>query len=564
VTAEKIRVIANYLRMLGSFLLGLVLVRLLLNFGSDAYATIILLTAGVGLGLLLQEMARSSVTPVLGAAYHGQDSAGFLRIYHSALVLCSLAGLATLLVFTGFLVCLDALQIPVHLVGAAKVFVLARAAQSVVSILLAPLINMFVVQEKMVAYNWWLFVERCMDLVAVLALFALPRDWQEPATVIALYGVLTAVLSTACYVLAARQILASQYFLKPSFRFATRQTCRKVALEGLGNSAVVLANNLYLRLDIIIMNSMFGLFGSLVFGIASQLVCYVRMAAMGFVIGLDAVAARIANRKDNSGMCELVRRTTRQQASIVFPATIVLSVVAEQLTSIWVGARLDETPQALGTIVTLVRVLAVGIAARCIGEGWGVILAGAGHIGRYSVPALLTSLSNPLIIFVLMPLFPVALRYSVPAIVFSSLSIFIYQLVLPVLISRSLRINLRDVYQPMFRPLVAALLALPALILTRIQLTGDVWSLVVAVISYALAYTFFYFILVLDQPGRAAMVGFFKRRVPSGRLAGKAGRQSAAMPLNRRSILTRTSQECDVNLYGDIDAKLENRNDRVA
>ena len=113
--------ISNYTRLLASFALGLLLARLLLRLGTDAYGLIIFLGAGTGIIGSLRETVAVSMVPELGAAYHDQTRDRFQP--RTARLLCSARLLA--LVVTGdrhwIGCCLPLCNIPPSMLSAAAV-----------------------------------------------------------------------------------------------------------------------------------------------------------------------------------------------------------------------------------------------------------------------------------------------------------------------------------------------------------------------------------------------------------------------------------------------------------
>ena len=76
-STNRVRIVSNYVRLLSSFALGLILVRLLLGIGEEAYALIALLGAGAGIasaikdigyeGWIIMETSNPSNDPVADA-----------------------------------------------------------------------------------------------------------------------------------------------------------------------------------------------------------------------------------------------------------------------------------------------------------------------------------------------------------------------------------------------------------------------------------------------------------------------------------------------------------------
>ena len=70
-----LRIGSNFLQLGAGFVMGLLVVRLLLGLGQEAYGVIAALTAGSGIAQLLREVIRAGLVPRLGAAWHSPHQA---------------------------------------------------------------------------------------------------------------------------------------------------------------------------------------------------------------------------------------------------------------------------------------------------------------------------------------------------------------------------------------------------------------------------------------------------------------------------------------------------------
>jgi hypothetical protein len=95
-----VRIVANYVRLFATVILGLYLVRVLLRtVGEEGYGLISLLTSTVGIVTVVEEAASWSMIRELGAAHHSGDDGVFRRQYNSAEVE---SAAATVLMLVGF------------------------------------------------------------------------------------------------------------------------------------------------------------------------------------------------------------------------------------------------------------------------------------------------------------------------------------------------------------------------------------------------------------------------------------------------------------------------------
>jgi len=483
------RLVSNYLRMGGSFVLSVVVVRLLLEFGSDVYATVALLGAGTGISAMIEECVQASLTPSLALAYHRGDRRQFLQTYSAAAVVCLAGSLLSLAAFLVLFCGLSALQIPDHLLTACRWFVVAKAAQTCIVVLLAPSFSMYLVTERIIAYNVWLFVERLIDFIIALALLLGVHD-VGPATAVMVFGLATSTLRIGSVVLAAWVISVGEPACRLRFENLSWAATRQLLAAIWGNSAVVLAMALYVRLDMILLNLAYGLSANLVFSLAAQLTAYLRMLTTGITTGLDVIAARalVAKSDDRSTFRDLVSQSTRLHGLIVLPSAWLLFLLADPLVRMWVGSRLDAHPLALPQVVLLVRILVMGVAARSLSEGWMRILAGRGEVNRYSFLLVLGAAFNPLLVAPLLWFLPEQQGLIAAGLVLSLLQLVVHQWGIPFAMANSVGIARRDLWRPLLRPLLVTLAPLPLLASAVLGDRHDVRTLAAAVGLYLLAY----------------------------------------------------------------------------
>lgn len=480
------RVASNYLRMAGTFAIGLFLVRTLLEFGNDAYAVIVLLTAGLGIGSILKGMVRRSIVPLLGTVYHKGDTS-FLNTYNSAIVLCLLGSVASAFMFAGIAFALCWFQVPDDLLFAARCFIVLKGGQTCISIILAPSFNMYIVSERMAAYNFWTLVESACDLLAA-GILLLAFKTNNAADVIIGYGAISSALCVGSLVASVVILLMCDRRLLPMPHLASRRAIKGLFRSSFGNSSIVLADLLYFRTDALIVNASLGLFGNLVFGIASQFVSYARMVGMGLVGGLDAVSARVAKSGNPRDMQKLVRSATRMQAFVAFPVALLMFTLAPVAVELWVGDRLSDRATTLPPIVLTVRLLCIGIVARSMGEPWIFILSGTNRIGLVSRIVLIAALANPVAVIVLLHVLPESHAYTAPGWAFSSLSVFVHLVALPPIFANAVGLRMRDVFLPALAPLATTVLCAPIIFCFGLSGNGSPAQSVTCVLAFGAAY----------------------------------------------------------------------------
>ncbi len=497
------RLLSNYVRMGGSFVISMVVVRLLLEFGSDVYATVALLGAGTGISAMLEECVHASVTPTLARAYHSGCRQRFQQTYSTAVVVCLFGSLLTAVAFGLLAWCLPVLKIPEQIQHAAFWFVTAKAMQTFVVVMFAPLFDMYLVTERTVAYNCWLLLERLIDLVVGLMLL-LPIGVIGAPTAILVYGIGTATLRIGSVICAGWNISRREPDLRCHLAMVSWPSIRELLKAIWGNSIVVLAMALYVRLDMILLNLAYGLFSNLIFSLAAQVTAYVRILTTGITTGLDVISAQtsLAQKKSNISISALVNLTTKLHGLVVFPTSLVLFVVADPLIRLWIGTRLDANPQAVEQVVLMVRILLIGVTARSLSEGWMRILAGRGEVNRYSVILLRAAILNPLVLLPFLCFLSEKQGIIAAGVILSLLQLIVHQWRLPAVVAKSTGMPLPRVWAPLVRPLLAALLPAPLLAGAVFLGGGAIVAPLLAIGLYLLTFSALVIALVLSSAQR--------------------------------------------------------------
>ena len=450
------RVASNYLRLLTTFIIGLVVVRLQLRLGEDAFAFITLMLSNIGIALLLKEVVRAGVIPALGAAYHDDAQDNFRSVFNSALVVSFVVGIATAVLFLSSTLFIPYLSIPEELHGAARYFIAVSAIGAFTTIVLSPIFHMYVVAERMVAYNIWLMLDRAGDLLAVVITLCIPWNGSVSQPIICYV-----TLATASEILVG---VVSSYFAMratPRAQFAPRTSSRKSVVEFTRSAAWIvvttIAMNLYTRVDMLLMNVYFGLFGTLVFGLATQATYYIRQLVMGVVSGVDAVSARVAKRESHANMLQLIRNSTSLQAVVIFPMMFSLMIFAEELVALWVGGRLKDPDATIPTIATMIRVLTVGVASRSLSEGWMSILNGAGKVDRYARFIIVGGVLNASIALGALWCMETSTLFYAPAWICSVVLFAVHLIVVPIVVAREYKESVWAIVSPLALPFFASL-----------------------------------------------------------------------------------------------------------
>ncbi len=508
-SSNTTRIIANYVRLVSNFALGLILVRVLLQLGAEAFGLIALLTAGRGIAFAFREIIVTAIVPALGAAYHHADADRFRGTFSASMLVCCAATLVPIAFFSVMAVMLPWMSVPESLIDVSLAFLLAKGLETCVTVVLAPYFSMFVVSERMLAFNMWTTIERVGDALA--AIVAVSLVGSDTSTGIVVYGVLSAAAFAAVQTVAVILLWRVDKRLRPSLRYLGWKDLKAFAHSASWNSVPNLVANLYSRLDIFIMNYVFGLMGTFIFGLANQVANYVRQLTMGIVVGLDAVSARLENSRDGDEVWLLLQRSTRLQGAVVFPGLLVLVFLADPLLQLWMGTRLDESPQAFTRVVVLIRILLIGTAARSLSECWTRVLSGVGHAKKHAIWSAMGAFCNPVLVFALLAVFPDSIRYTAPAVAFAILLTSVHLVALPIVTGRHFGKSYAEVVRPLQRPLMITILCAPIATLCTLDITQNAWPVLLALfgVVYGLGSVRF----VLNRAERQHLVNLFMSRM---------------------------------------------------
>lgn len=493
--------------------IGLVFVRILLRtIGDDAYGVIAFLGSSVGLAGMLREIVQRSMVRELGEAYHSNDDQLYIHVFNSALVLTTVVSVFTLGLFAILLGVLHLMPVPTELFDAACWFIVFKGAQTFITIALTPLLNSYLLSERMIWHNVWIVMERFAWLLAAIGLLVF--DITDPAKGIMFFGLWTCILMVASQLVACGVMIILDRRTLPKPWLARRSDIRSILKIGGWNTVVVTAMNMHERADALIMFLAFGPLGGRLFGFAVQLTSYTRMIAIGVTTGLDAVSTRFSTTLDHDALLRLTTQATRLHALVILPAISVIFILAEALLVVWVGDRLADPGREVPMAATLIRIMCLGMFARSMSDGWIAILYGAGHIRRYAPLILAGGILNPFAAVLLLLVLPEAVRYTGPALAFSGVLTITQIVLFPVLAARILEVSLGEVFSPMLRPLYATLLCLPLLLLPYHYIEQwDLPRLVMVLGMFSVSYVPATLFIVMNAEERRRLFGFVTRKL---------------------------------------------------
>ena len=499
------RITTNYARLGATLAFGLALVPLQLAWvGTDGFGLLVAIGASVGLAAMLQDVMRHSMVRELGVVWHAlqeEDSEAnrqhFRRVYASAFALCGLITVLTAIVFGVFYVLVDRGIQPFQSLdaeyrSAGKWILLAEGVSTCLLVLLSPAYNMYVVTERFFESNLWFTLKRFTYLLSTGVLFIfLGSDDVEQS--LKLYGICAAGLAILLLLFAVGRIMLIEPLLRPRLQLVDRAALREVAGTFGWNSAVVTAMNLHERIGVWIMLGFFGLWGSMIFGLALRLVSYVRMATLGMSFGLDAVSARLSSGDEGDSIQSVAKHSTRLHAYVAFPVTITVFLLAEPLLRLWVGRAVEDPDPVSGravitAAVLLVQIMVFGLMSRAIADGWMKLLYGAGHIRSYAPLILAGGIANPIIAIILINALG-ASDWIGPAIGFTAAFFVIHLLLLPIIAGPRLGSSWGQLMGTLGRPLLLAVLPAPIYLVALLWDGPAPWPIVAATaLGYAMLY----------------------------------------------------------------------------
>ena len=482
----------------------------------DAFGLIAFLGTNAGLADRIRGVINRSMVRELGAAYHKDDPKYFLEAFNCALVVCVAAGIFTVLLHGVLIAVLPLFPVSQGLLAAGCWFIVAKAVEALFTVLLAPVFNFYLIDERMPTYNFWLVAIRAGNVLAALGLvFFLPLRKNCPIEDIAnnviVYGFLSAGIATLMLFLPVAYLVIRDARFRPRLSLVSKKGMREIVAVGGWNTGLVIATGSFLPAAGAFMYAMIGELGGRLFGIAMPLTYYVRMLATGMAAGLDAVSTRVTSGKSEVSLQQLLIQSARLNGFVIFPAMLFIVTLAVPIIQIWVGDQL-KNPLDVHMSADLVRAMALGAISMGISEAWITIMYGAGYIHRIVPVILYGLLASCFVTPLALWLTPDEWEYLVPAVI-SSLMIFLSMFVaVAIVVARVLETNILNLVTPLIRPLVASLVMLP--ILFAFLHYVDDWSLlllIAAMLLYGGAFTILSWFYVLNKEERMQILNAIRK-----------------------------------------------------
>ena len=506
-----IRIVSNYVRLAATFVMGIILVPLLLEFGEEAYGLTVLLTSTVGVGSWVEVVIQRTMVYELGSAYHENNAVAFRRVYCTALAVSVGAGVIVFGVVGAAAYFLPHLfDVPAGLEAAGQLFMLIYGVRVFGMIALAPVFNMNLVLERMPLFNFWIAAVRLsFPLGAGLVLLI---GFSDPAKAVVSYAFWSSGLALLVIAASAAHLMMTYPELRLTPFLPDRRTVGVLMKTGGWNGGASVALGSQLLVGNVFINQAVGVLGNTFYGIAVQLSGYVRMVAGGMTGGIDAAAARISTSSSKEALFQFVSRTTALHAWSTYPAALLVTILAEPIITIWLAPRMENAHEVIPQTVALTRLMVIGLCAVAISDGWTKVMYGAGAVHWYAPIFLAAAVLNPILTGLLLWLMPEGARFQAVAWVYSGVNAVALLGVLPVTMGRWLGKPLVLVVRPLWKPLVLSVASLwPLLVFPREVEDWNLGLLLAAFSSYGAVYLVASFALLLSQDQRTILYAYLQR-----------------------------------------------------
>jgi O-antigen/teichoic acid export membrane protein len=272
---------------------------------------------------------------------------------------------------------------------------------------------------------------------------------------------------------------------------------------------------LHNRTGAILMNLFFGLGGSLIYGLTSQLTSYVRMLATGVSYGLDAVSTRLSSTESDKAIQNMCYHMTRLTSCIALPAAGGLFILAEPILTYWVGSQMSDPDTQLPLTATLIRIMCAGMVVRSLTDVWINILYGAGYVSKYAFLILGGAIANPIVAITLYFILPEPIRFTFAVWAYTIVFVMANLGLLPRLMGRLLQMNTYEILAPIIKPLMVTLVSMLTLWYAISFFDASSIPLLFSMCAgYGILYTVLTSIFVLRPDERRLAVTLLKRVLP--------------------------------------------------
>lgn len=459
-TNQLPRLVTNYLRLFTTFIAGLLIVRILLDFSSSVYAIYVLITVGFGVSILIRELLRIALTPWISDILIMEQRASRIHLGH-AITLCAIAALVGVAILFSVAGNLKTLGVPRELINETQIFAGARAAQLFVVVSFVPGLILLMLTQRFVLSNLLQSIERIVEVIVLSSLAEIN---------LGLFGWISCALTVASYLLIFGSVFLYDKRFRPLWGPGFRVNSAKVFSYLGWSAALVVAINLYLRFDTVFISMTAGTIAIVAFGLAVQVTGMLRQLTFGISSGLDAVLSRLlTNHAAPEGRAELIAFSAELQAIIGFSTSGILISCGPALLRVWLGSP-AEAPLDLAYI--LILALLPGTLIVSFAEVWLTAATANRKLGSYVRVLILLSFANPLILLTYGMVSSSSGIPLVSAILYSALQALAYMVFLPKRMAKIIGTTPLNLMRPYARPFIA--ISLTCLFVST--LFGDVAS----------------------------------------------------------------------------------------
>ena len=487
-TSEKARLVSNYLRLLLTFIIGVIIVRLLAGIGPSALSIYLLVAAGNGFAMIMKTTLRESVIPVMGQTYDGNHQADFTQSFSLISRLSLIAAVFAFGIFFVFWLMSDVFQ--TGSLAALTVFVafIASGCKTALSAFATPYVNTVLVSGRIVGFNAYSVVERGTELLALIGItIFIPAASEDTQTLVFFVGSLGLVSLVQLFIVFYARKIDPRITKGAS---STAPQTRDWIFKLVGwNLLVVAAFLLYFRFTILFLNIKFGEAATILMGLVFLLIGYQRQIAVGLVIGMDAIISRQIG-KDDKGISKETRsfvlRTSYIQAVVSCFSVTFLCIFVRPIFELWLGNSLDADAWDIDQAVYLFRIIAIGFFARSVSENWMKFLNGKGAVKLYAIPLIIFAIMYASLIIIGSSSLELKDLLIYLAVIFSVLHVIVHLGLIPFFTARELQISIFALMRSILLPFLLCLMVIGFAIMLKIDESLSFTKAVMLIVSMGL------------------------------------------------------------------------------
>ncbi len=371
---QVIRIAINYSRMILTFLIGLLIIKLLITEDKELYSVYVLVTMGLGLGAMFRELLRASIVPFLSL----KGDAGINENYSKSLYYTLQVIMLFLLCSLALYLLKDLLKISPTYQSSFDAFYWTRVIGAALLLLSFPALNVLAYNNQMIRYNLWFLFERVGEFLSVLLIIPAKvyLNYDDPLLVNATIF-LTWTIFQSAYFIAIFHKRHANCLMKPK-RY-TKEDRTYLFRQLKANLLLIINMALYYRATLVLINVLFGSSVSVVYGLIVQLATYIKQVATGLVTGIDSFFAKTYKNKGESK--EAVKIIENLNMLIMLPFSTFVVIVFPFLLEFITQQKFDTPSHYIHYLFALFM---IGIVIRSLSEHWMGFLSGIGHANLYT------------------------------------------------------------------------------------------------------------------------------------------------------------------------------------